>query len=459
MFLISKQVCSISHKLSPNFKKIIANTFWLFADRIVQMFLGLFIGIWVTRYLGPEQFGMLSYSMAFVGLFGVASNLGLDSIVVREVIRYSASSNQILGTTFFLRQASALAIALVAIAVIFVIRPDDPVAHTLVGILIITSFFNTFPIDVWFQSQVESKHVVWAKNSAYVLMCAGRFVLIQMKAPLVAFAWAALVEVILATAAQVAVYQFKHRALQEWRFNVSWAKTLLKESWPLIISGMVIIIYMRIDQLMLGQMTNAKEVGIYSAAVKISEMWYFVPGAIVSSVFPSIVQSRENPKLYYSRLQKLFNLMTLFAYAVALPLTFISSWLVSILYGAEFIDAAPILSLHVWTGVFVSIGLARSPYLITEGLTRFSALTSTGGAVINIVLNYFLIPSHGAVGAAIATVIAQVFAAYLSHLFHPQTRVIFVQQTRALLMVDYVEKVLRFLKKRTDEVGQRIRIS
>jgi O-antigen/teichoic acid export membrane protein len=425
----------------------------------VQMFLGLFIGIWVTRYLGPEQFGMLSYSMAFVGLFGVVSNLGMDSIVVREVIRNSVSVNQILGTTFFLRQASAFVTALVAIAVIFVIRPDDPVTHTLVGILLITSFFNTLPIDVWFQSQVESKHVVWAKNSAYVLMCVGRFVLIQMQAPLVAFAWAALVEVILSTTAQLAVYQFKHRALQEWRFNVSWAKTLLKESWPLIISGMVVTIYMRIDLLMLGQMTNNKEVGIYSAAVKISEMWYFVPGAIVSSVFPSIVKSRENPKLYYPRLQKLFNLMTLFAYAVALPLTFISHWLVSILYGAEFIDAAPILALHIWTGLFVSIGLARGPYIITEGLTHFSALTSTGGAVINIVLNYFLIPSYGAVGAAIATVIAQIFASYLAHLFHPQTRVIFVQQTRALFMVDYVKIVLRFLKKGNDELVRRMRIS
>jgi PST family polysaccharide transporter len=443
MFLISKHVSSVTQKFSPNFKKIIANTFWLFVDRIVQMFLGLFIGIWVTRYLGPEQFGVFSYSMAFVGLFGVVSNLGLDSIVVREVIRYPNSANQILGTTFLLRQASAFVTALVAIAVIFVIRPDDPIAHTLVGILVVASFFNTFPIDVWFQAQVESKHVVWAKNAAYVLMCAGRFALIQMKAPLVAFAWAALVEIVLSTAAQVVVYQFKHRALQKWRFDVSWAKTLLKESWPLIISGMVIIIYMRIDQLMLGQMTTAKEVGIYSAAVKISEMWYFVPGAVISSVFPSIVQSRENPKLYHSRLQKLFNLMTLFAYAVALPLTFISSWLVSILYGAQFLEAAPILSLHVWTGVFVSLGMARGPYLITEGLTRFSALTSTGGAIINIVLNYFLIPAYGAVGAAIATVFAQVFASYLAHLCHVQTRVIFIQQTRALFMVDYIQKIFR----------------
>jgi O-antigen/teichoic acid export membrane protein len=446
MFLISKYTSSITQKLSPNFKKIIANTFWLFADRIVQMLLSLFIGIWVTRYLGPEQFGLLSYSMAFVSLFGVISNLGMDSIVVREVVRNSASANLILGTTFFLRQASTLVTALMAIAVIFVIRPEDPVTHTMVGILIISSFFNTFPIDVWYQSQVDSKHVVWARNSAYVLMCGYRLALIQMQAPLVAFAWAALVEVMLSTAAQVALYQFKHKALQAWRFNIGWAKTLLKESWPLIISGMVIVLYMRIDQLMLGQMTSAKEVGIYSAAVKISEMWYFVPGAIVSSVFPSIVQSRENSTLYYSRLQKLFNLMTLLSYGVALPLTFISTWLVSTLYGTEFMAAAPILSLHVWTGLFVSIGLARGPYLITEGLTRFSALTSAGGAVINIVLNYFLIPAYGAVGAAVATVIAQIFASYLAHLFHPQTRVIFVQQTRALFMVDYIQSVILFSK-------------
>jgi PST family polysaccharide transporter len=443
MLLITKRFSSLTQKLSPNLKKIIGNTFWLFADKVVQMFLGLFVGIWVTRYLGPEQFGVLNYALAFAGLFGVVGNLGMDNIVIREVILYPSKANDILGTTFFLRQASALLTFLVAIAVIFWIRPDDTLAHKLVGILVLTSFFNTFPVDVWFQAQVQSKHVVWARSVAYIFMCLVRFALIQLKAPLVAFAWAALIEIILSTAGQVAIYQLKEQSLQQWRFKMSWAKTLLKESWPLIISGMVIIIYMRIDQLMLGQMADDRAVGIYSAATKISEMWYFVPLAIINSVFPSIVKSREHSELYHARLQKLFDFMTALSYGVAIPITFVSSWLVAILYGQQFSDAGPTLAVHVWTGVFVALGSARTPYLIAEGLTRLSATASSVGALVNIILNLFLIPAYGAIGASIATIIAQVFASYLVHAFHPKTRIIFIQQTKALLLLDYIKFIFR----------------
>lgn len=441
MFLQSKRFLLLKNRFSPNFRKVIANTAWLFADRIVQMGLSLFVGLVVARYLGPGQFGVLNYALAYLSLFGAVSNLGLDSIVMREVLQSSTAANEILGTTLILRLASAALTSAVAVIAIFFIRPGDLLTQTLVGILVIGSFFNTLPIDVWFQSQVQSKNVVIAKSSAYILMCLVRIVLVYYKAPLVAFAWAALAENALATIGQVITYHLSRQSIRLWRFNFARAITLLKSGWPLILSGMVIIIYMRIDQIMLGQMATSKEIGVYSAAVKISEMWYFVPGAIVSSVFPAIIQSKEDTNLYRQRLQKLFNLMALSAYAVAIGVTLMATQLINLLYGPAFLEAGGVLQIHVWTGLFVSLGLAKSPYLIAEDLTRFSAATDALGALVNVVLNYLLIPRHGAVGASVATLIAQVCSAYVTQVLHPKTRLLFLQQTKALLLLDYIRLI------------------
>jgi O-antigen/teichoic acid export membrane protein len=449
MFLSLKKLIS-AKKISPNLRQIIFNTGWLFFDRIFQMGLALFIGIWVTRYLGPEQFGLFNYALAFTGLFGVFANLGLDGIVVREIVRQPSAKDEILGTTFVLRLISCAASILLAIGIIFVLRPNDSLTHFLVAILTFSSFFNAFPIDVWFQAQVQSKKVVLSRNIAYVLICVVRVVLVYTKAPLIAFAWASLAEVTLSALAQVIAYQSSNQSIYLWKYSTKRAKELLMDGWPLIISGMVIIIYMRTDQIMLGQMMGDREVGIYSAAAKISEMWIFVPGAIVNSVFPSIVRAKEVSKeLCDQRMQKLFSLMTILAYSVAIPITFTSNQIVTILYGDEFIEAAPILAVHVWTGVFISLGLARTPWIISEGLMRFSAVSSTVGAVINIILNYFLIPNFGAMGASVATVVAQIVSSYLMHAIHPKTKSIFVMQTKALIGLDWGQGLLSMARRRS----------
>lgn len=437
--MLFSQVSALIHqRFDANLRKIIGNTIWLFADRVVQMVMSLFVGILVTRYLGPEQFGVLNYAIAFMSLFGVVSNLGMDDIIVRDLVRHPAQANQILGTAFILRVITSILTAVIAIGSIFMIR-EDAISRSIVAILTLTSLFNALPIDRWFQAQVDSKHVIWAKNLGYFTVCIVRVVLVHYQAPLVAFAWAALAEVALGAVGQIVFYQLKHHAMQLWRFKLEWAKSLLKESWPLMISGMVIIIYMRIDQIMLGQMMNDRAVGTYAAGVKISEMFFFIPGTIISSVSPSIIQAREQPQLYHARLQKLFNLMAFMGYGLAIPVTLMASGLVAMLYGQEFTSASAVLALHIWAGLFVFIGMARVPFLISEGLTRFSAMTSALGGAINIVLNYFLIPSYGAVGAVAATIIAQMFASYLCHAFHPKARILFRQQTRALFLLDYFQ--------------------
>lgn len=433
-----KKLAAVNQKLSPSLRKIIGNTAWLFADKILRLVLGLLVGVWVARYLGPEQFGIYNYAIAFVSFFSTFASLGLDGIVVRDIVREPSCKNETLGTAFALKFTGGIATLLLTVGTISLVRPDDNLTHWLVAIVAAGTIFKAFEtIDFWFQSQVQSKYTVYAKTTAYLLINGVKIVLLQMQAPLIAFALAASAEIALSEVALVVAYLVNGHNLRAWQCSLLRAKKLLKDSWPLILSAMVIMIYMRIDQLMLGMMIGDKAVGVYSAAVRISEMWYFVPGVIVRSILPSIVEAKAiSENLYYNRLQKVLNLMTIIAYAVAIPVTFLGSQFVTLIYGEKYVEAGPVLAIHIWTGLFVCLGLTRSAWTLTEGLMKFNFATTAVGAVVNVVLNLFLINRYGGIGAAIATLIAQVFASYGANALYSPTRKVFINQTKALLMIN-----------------------
>lgn len=425
--------------LSPNLQKILGNTFWLFSDRVLQLALGLVVGVWVARYLGPGDFGLYNYVLAMVSLFSPLAKLGLDNIIVRDIAKDIEQTNVTLGTGLFLKSCGGLVAAILVFLTVFLLKPESTDLHLFVGIFAIASGFRAFDvIEYWFQSQVRSKYIVWARNGVYITINVLKIVMIQRQASLFAFVVILALEQIFTSIGMIVVYQLQGYKIWQWQVQWQRVKSLLKDSWPLILSGIVIIIYMRIDQVMLEWMSGLATVGVYSAAVKISEMWYFVPIAIVNSVFPTVVQSKDlGEEIYRRRIQKVFNLMALVGYGVAIPMSFLSPWAVNFLYGPTFKEAATILTIHIWAGVFVSLGVARETWLTTEGLMRFSAATTAVGAIANVVLNALLIPRYGGSGAAIATVIAQIFAAYLAGLLYRETRSIFWSQTRALLLIGW----------------------
>ncbi|MBD1922874.1 flippase [Microcoleus sp. FACHB-831] len=443
------KLAAVSQKITPGLRKVIGNTIWLSGDQILRLFIGLLVGRLVADYLAPYQFGLYNVSLAWAGLFGPIAKLGLDNIVVRDLTRSPSVKNEILGTAFVLKVIGAvLTLVLSIVAITLIKSPDSDITRWLVAIVAAATIFQSFEtVDFWFQSQVQAKYTVWARTAAVLVISIVRIAFIQMRFPLVAFAWAMFAENVLIAIGLVLVYQKNGNSIKLWTGSVERGKALVKESWPLILSGMVIMIYMRIDQIMLQQMKNAEAVGLYAAAVKPSEMWYFVPTAIVNSVTPSIVKAKAaGEKIYYERIQTLFNLVVLLSYAVAIPITIFSSQIIMIVAGKKYIEAAPVLEVLVWAGLFVSLGLARVPWLITEGFMKFSAVTTAIGALINVVLNLLLIPSYGGLGAGIATVIAQFFAAYGAGAFYPKTRKIFIQQTKALFMIDVFKILIKKLK-------------
>jgi polysaccharide transporter, PST family len=418
---------------------VIGNAGWLFADKILRMAMGLVVGAWIARYLGPERFGLLSFAAAFAALFSVMASLGLDGIVIREIVRNPAPKDQILGTAFLLRLFGGAAAVITSVTAVSLLRPGDSLSRWLVGIVAAGTIVQAFDvIDLWFQAQVVSKYTIYARNAAFVSIALVKILLVSIRAPLIAFAVAGLAELFVAAAGMALAYEHRGHALKAWRASAAWAKKLLSDSWPLILSTVSIAVYMKIDQVMLGEMLGNSVVGIYTAATRLSEVWYFIPTAIVSSVFPAIVRTKETDEgLYYRRLQRLFGLMAALSLAIALPMSLLSSYFVVVLYGNGFAAAGPVLAIHIWASLFVFLGVAQGPWDLTENMTRLTMLRIVSGAVLNVVLNLFLIPRHGAVGAAVATVISQAFAAVILNAAHAKTRRIFYSQLNALLFFRY----------------------
>jgi O-antigen/teichoic acid export membrane protein len=215
----------------------------------------------------------------------------------------------------------------------------------------------------------------------------------------------------------------------------STALKFLRQSWPLILSGLAVTVYMKIDQVMLGAILGEEAVGQYSVAVRISSVWYFIPAMLATSLFPAILNARkQGTEVYEKRLQNYFDLNAGFAYLIAIPLSIAAPWVIRVLFGEAYQQAGPMLAIHAWSSLFVFLGVARSQYLVAENLFKFSMNCTIAGAIVNIVLNYFLIPNYGGYGAATATLFSYAISAFFSSFLIMRSHSIVWQQISSLLV-------------------------
>ncbi len=435
-------------KQSANYQKYLSNTSWLVAERVIRLTVVLLVGIYVARYLGPDRFGLLNYAHSFVGLFSAIATVGLDGIVVRELVKQSERDNLLLGTAFVLRLGGTIVMC-IAIALSVQMTSNNTYTNLLVTIIAVGTFFQTLNvIDFSFQSKVQSKFVVFAQLIQLFISAISKLFLIWIEASLIWFASVILLDAITLAAGLIWIYHKQANKIESWRWDSRIAWKLLKDSWPLILSGLVISIYMKIDQVMIKEMLDNQAVGHYAAAVKLSTAWYFVPIAITSSLFPAIVNAKQfSTATYHSRIQKLFDFMVWISVGIAIPTTFLAEWVIAGLFGDSYLPAAGVLKIHIWAGVFVFLGVASSKWVLSENLTIFSFYRTLGGAIINVILNYFFIPEYGIQGAAFATLISQIVASTISYAATKRTMPIFSMQIQAIIFFHVLKNILPFYKK------------
>ncbi|MEL0622547.1 flippase [Marinomonas arenicola] len=407
------------------FMKYFKNTSWLFGEKILRMVVGLFVGIWVARYLGPEQFGLFNYAQSFVGLFAVIATLGLDGIVIRELVKDESRYCELIGTAFVLKLIGALCV-LVMLMIAMNFTKNNYDTNVLVFIIASSTIFQSFNvIDFYFQSKVLSKYVVYANIISLFSSSIVKVALMLFDAPLIAFAWCVLFDSIVLSIGLLFYFcrtlEFK---LSEMKFRFEKAVSLLKDSWPLILSSVASIINMRIDQVMLGNISGFNVVGNYSAAVRLSELWFILPSVIGGSIYPSFVAIRQSDfDTYRKRIFFITKIMSCFSVAFALGVTFLSDFIVLNLYGSNYSEAASYLKIHIWSGVPYLSFFIFSQVAIIENLTKVSLYCSVYAVFSNVALNSICIPVYGGVGAASTT--------------------LFVASTSVLLTVYIVHKRLK----------------
>ncbi|MBT8517340.1 flippase [Polynucleobacter paneuropaeus] len=416
----------------PSLKAFLSNTSWLFADKVFRAIVGIFIGAWVARYLGPSNYGELMYVIAYIAIFQALSKLGMDVVVVREISEHPDRSNLILGSCLKSRVVAATISFLIALLIMCVLRPGDLVILGITTVIASSMIFQSSEtVDLWFQSQSQSKKTVLAKGISYVGANSLKIFLIMSSAPLLYFSAAWLMEAILAAIALYIAYK-RHPSAKIWRSQSSEVRSMLKESWPYLVSSLAVVIYMRVDQIMLRAIIDDFEVGIFSASATISEACYFIPMIIFTSAAPLLSKMRAiTHEKYLRSFRKILSITWVLATVFSMIISYYASSIIQIIYGSGYAFSGKVLSIHAFAIVPVFIGTISHIWIVNEKKGYLAIQQTVAGVVSNILLNTFLIPKYGALGAAISTVISFYISAIIINAF--LNRKLFKLQISALI--------------------------
>ena len=423
--------------------RTIKNSGWLVGDKVFTMIIGVFVIAVVARYFGPEKFGQFNYALAFVALFTALSTLGLDTLTVKSIVDEDYDEGTILCTSLFLRVFGGIILTILAAVIIRLIEPNDQNLHVLALIMSFTMVLKSMEvIEYWIQAYQKAKVSSIIRMSVYVITAVLKILLVIFKGNLIQYALIYMIDIVIIGSALMISYYKIRDDISPWKFSLKYAKSILSQSWYLILSGLMVTLYMRIDQVMLGSMLPTKtELGVYSAAVQIAELWYFVPMAIITSFKPVIMNKKKiSENSYMKSVQLLYTIVAWIGIGFSVFILLFSKLIVNILYGAEFLKSASILSVSIWAGTFAMLGSARGVWLICEGLQRYSIAYIGAGCITNIILNYLLIPILGGYGAAVATLVSQIIVALIAPSFFKETRVSSIMMLKAFKLEGVFKK-------------------
>lgn len=420
-----------------NREKIFNNISWLFFDKVLRIFGGLVIGVWVARYLGPEKYGILNYSLAFIAFFSFFSDLGLNTIVIRELTKKSILQEKLLGTAFALKLIGAFFAIFFSIVTINIVKNNDFNVKVMVSLASLCYIFQSFDvIDYLFQSEVMSKNVVIARNGGFLFASLAKILLIVFRMNVFYFAIAFIIETLISALLMISIYLKKKSSIRLWKYDKIVAMNLLGYSWPLMVSLFLITIYIRIDQIMIESFLDMSQVGLYSVAVRLCTSWYFVPSIIISSFMPYFLKIKEqNYQLFKYRLRQINSLMIWVGIAAGICSLLFGKQIIVMLFGYEYVDSFGALSFNIWAGIFISLGYASNLWVISENLQIYRLIGTSISVVVNIIGNYFLIPVHGIAGAALATLITQIVATWITPLFFKDIRYFTVLSIKSIVPI------------------------
>lgn len=427
---------------------VIINAGWLIFGKVIQMVINLFVGLLTARYLGPSNYGLINYGTAYTTFFASICTLGINSVIVKEFIDYPGKEGQILGTALGLRAVSSFFSSIAIAGISLILDAGEPETQIVVVLCSIGVFFQIFEIfNHWFQSRLQSKKTAIAALIAYSITAAYKVLLLIMGKPVTYFALATSVDYICVAVVLLFFYFRDHGS----KFSFSWnyGKTLLKKSCHYILPGLMVAVYAQTDKLMMKHMIGEKEIGYYSTAFSLCNVWCFLLSAIISSLTPVIMQAHKDGTKRYGQLNRvLYAIVFYTSAAVSILFLLLGDWIIPLLYGIAYAPASLPLKILTWQTAFSYLGVARNIWVVCEEKQKYLKYIYISAALANVLLNLIFIPPLGASGAAFASLLAQVITVMIAPFFIKGMRENSIMMLDAILLRGLnIQQVFRYFKK------------
>lgn len=420
--------------LSSGASNLFGNLFWAILGKISNLLSGLIVGIIIARYLGPGQYGLMNYVISYVFLFQVFASFGLDSIETREEARRPEQKDTIIGSAFFVKIVIGIITIALCVGSSYFVEGDFGVVM-LVFLYSSTIVINSAQvIRNYFFSIVQNEYVVKTEIFSTIIGMFLKLFLLYIHADLVWFILVCVIDPIIVAFGYFYAYTRKVASVFQWKVNKREVHYLMKESFPLLLTNAAVIIYQRIDTVMIGQMIDKESVGYFSVASRFVEILIYIPMVLAQTITPILVKSRErNMEEYHQRAQQFMNLSVWASLFASVVMALIAYPLITILFGMEYIPAVIVLQIMSFKAVSVALSNTAGALLVTEGLQKLAILRDGFGCIVCITLNMLLLPQLGIVGAAITAIVSNIAAGYIADILIPQYRHLFRMQTATIL--------------------------
>jgi O-antigen/teichoic acid export membrane protein len=417
--------------------KVLSNLMWAIGGKVITLTGNLLVGILIARYLGPEQYGLMSYVISYVTIFQVFASLGLDSIEVREESKEHNKGNRdvLIGTAFRLKvMASVVTMLLIAITTFF--ADTDGYTQVMIIVYSLSILFNSMNVARnYFTAIIWNEYVVKSEIMRTLIGVGIKVVLLLLHASLTWFILAVLLDVLLLASGYALSYNKKVDSIWLWKWDKLTAGYLLKESFPMMLSGTAVVIYTKINQVMIGLMLDNEAVGQYAIAASFVDICVFVPTILSQTISPILIQKYEQDrKEYEKKLFMFYNITIWTCIFLSVFVSIISYPLIRYTYGTIYLAAVPVLQILTVKVIGEALAQSSGQAIVIESIQRYAIIRNVIGCIVCVGLNFYLIPHYGIIGAAVSSAITAMCPGYLAHLLIPAYRGIFCMQSRSLLV-------------------------
>jgi len=412
-------------------KKTKYNFSWLVFDKFARASLNFLLFIFLARYLGPQEFGILNYLLALVFLFTSLSSLGINPVLTNILIKNKRkTNNSIISNSYILRFFSSLFGYLIFILFIIYLHGKNVYLSysIIIGLSIIIKSYEV--LFSYFESKSLSKYIVISQTISLVIVFSLIVFFLYLEFDIKYIYYCFLIDSLI-TLFLINIFFFKKE--RNFLFNLDFRKIykIIHKSFPVLLSIISIVIYMRIDQVMINLLLSEKDVGIYSVSVRIVEMFHFIPKIIMVSYLPILLISKNYTFELIKINSLLFKISILFIFFIFV----LSKYITSILFGEIYMESVLTTILLSISLIFVFFGVANEHWYISKNLQKYYALNVFIGAITNIILNYFLIQSFGISGAAYSTILTYLLIIFLFDIFNKKTRVLLKLKYKSIITI------------------------